>query len=175
MKPTTNTRRIGMFFFLCLLGLLATETRAQDPPKRRPQLGNFPDLVGGLKAVQGCIGVETARTATGKNVIFAWFENKEAVLRWYHSEMHQGVMKSLAGGYSSKTPLQGVPDDIGPVMAIASITFAEKSQFEGLALPISQISIELYQPITGGIFLGGRFAPDSLKVKGLRDLTPTGD
>ncbi len=29
-------------------------------------------------------------------------------------------------------------------------------------MPIKQISIELYQPLTGGIFFGGRFAPETL-------------
>ena len=32
-----------------------------------------PDLVGGLKGTKGCLGVETARLSSGKNVIFAWF------------------------------------------------------------------------------------------------------
>ena len=36
-------------------------------------------------------------------------------------------------------------------------------------LPISQISIELYKPVTGGIFLGSRFAPESLKVPNMID------
>ena len=70
------------------------------------------------------------------------------------------------------TPLKDVPDDVGPVMAIASITMVEKPQIEGTSLPISQISIELYKPVTGGIFYGGRFAPESLKVPNMRDYTP---
>ena len=32
--------------------------------------------------------METAQTVSGKQVIFAWFESKEAVLRWYYSGMH---------------------------------------------------------------------------------------
>jgi len=71
-------------------------------------------------------------------------------------------------------PLKGVPDDSGPIMAIASLTMADKPYFAGISLPISQISIELYQPITGGIFLGSRFAPAGLKVPDMRDLTPSG-
>jgi hypothetical protein len=59
-------------------------------------------------------------------------------------------------------------------MAIAAITFSDKAHFETTQLPISQISIELYAPITGGIFLGGRFAPESLAVEGMRDLAAEG-
>jgi hypothetical protein len=35
--------------------------------------------------------------------------------------------------------------------------------------PFSQIAIELYRPINGGISLGGRFAPDALHEPGLRE------
>lgn len=85
------------------------------------------DLVGGLKAVPGCLGVETAQTASGKKVIFAWFEDKNAVLRWYDSDMHQGAMKMLLGDRKPDPPLQGVPDDIGPVLVIASLTMSDLS------------------------------------------------
>ena len=130
----------------------------------------FPDLVAGLKATPGCIGVETATTGGGKNVIFAWFENKDAVLKWYYSDMHQAAMKKFFPNRRHFPPLQGVEGD-GPIMAIASVTIADQAQFEATKLPISQIAIELYQPASGGIFLGGRFAPEGLKVPGMRTVT----
>lgn len=156
---------IGMAY---LVNLQAQE----EPTKSQPQQMEFPDLVGGLKATKGCLGVETARTQSGKNVIFAWFEDKKAVLRWYYSDMHQGVQKSFFPDRKEGVPLKNVPDNSGPIMAIASITMSDKPQFEATGLPISQIAIELYQPLTGGIFLGGRFAPENLKVKDMKDLTP---
>ncbi len=107
-------------------------------------------------------------------MIFAWFEDKKALLKWYYSAPHQQAMAmSFPGAEQGKldTPLQGVPDDVGPIMAIASITMSDKPM-PGTNLPFSQISIELYKPITGGIFIGGRFAPESLKVPYLKDLTP---
>ena len=153
---------------------LFTVVAQEKPQERKAPIAGLPDLVGGLKATPGCIGVETARTSSGKNVIFAWFEDKTAVLRWYYNEMHQGVLKSFVKDYKPHKPLEAVPDDVGPIMAVASLTMADKSHFEGVSLPISQISIELYKPVTGGIFLGHRFAPDSLKIPGMRDLTPRG-
>jgi heme-degrading monooxygenase HmoA len=145
-----------------------SQAQAQKGP------GNdFPDLVGGLKKTKGCLGVETAQTSSGKNVIFAWFEDKQAVLRWYYSDTHRAAMRLAADlDQKSETPLEGVPDDVGPVLAIASITFAKEPKFKNLNLPISQISIELYKPLTGGIFLGSRFAPESLNVPGMKDYTP---
>ena len=153
-------------------GLLAPPT-AGDPPagKQEPRKG-LPDLVAALKATPGCLGVETAKTGSGKQVIFAWFEDKKAVLKWYHSDMHQHVMKQFFPDREYSKPLKEVPDDSGPIMVIASITFTDKSRFKETSLPISQISIELYKPVGGGIFLGGRFAPEGLKVPKMRDYTP---
>src|SRR5215471_14372673 len=90
-------------------GLLST-IRAQAP-------AGFPDLVSGLKATEGCLGVETARTLSGKQVIFAWFENKKAVLNWYNSDMHRRLVEQYSGGHRRPGgPLAGVPDE-GPVLA----------------------------------------------------------
>ncbi|MDT4898958.1 MAG: hypothetical protein QOH25_4035 [Acidobacteriota bacterium] len=51
---------------------------AQDQQDQKREGRGFPDLVAGLKATPGCLGVETARTDSGKSVIFAWFEDKKA-------------------------------------------------------------------------------------------------
>ena len=160
---------LGTIFSFVLLG----SATAGDQPPGKPKSGNeFPDLVAALKATPGCLGADSARTASGKQVIFAWFENKKAVLKWYHSDTHQQVMKQFFPNRDYSKPLNDVPDDSGPIMAIASITFADKPHFKETTLPIKQISIELYQPVSGGIFLGGRFAPDGLKVPKMRDYTP---
>jgi hypothetical protein len=155
---------------ILVLGLVLLATAGRSHSALAAQ--GSPDLVGGLKAIPGCLGVETAQTTSGKKVIFAWFEDKKAVLRWYNSDMHQGAMKMLLGDQKPDPPLQGVPDDVGPLLVIASLTMADKSQFQGFSMPISQISIELYKPVTGGIFLGSRFAPASLKIPGMKDYAP---
>jgi hypothetical protein len=124
----------------------------------------LPDLVAALKASPGCIGVESATTESGKEVIFAWFEDKKAAVRWYESDLHQQLIKRLAPNRTrARPPLAGVPDDSGPIMAIASITMDGKPTKER-PLPVKQISIELYQPLPGGFSRGGRFAPDALKI-----------
>jgi len=158
-------RRIAMVVFAAL----ATFTLSAQ---NQPQLP-FPDLAGGLKATPGCLGVETARTASGKMVIFAWFEDKKAVLRWYNSEMHQQVMRMTGPPDPNHVPLAGIADDSGPILAVASLTLADAAASKNLPLPVSQIAIELYQPLPGGVFIGGRFAPSTVKVPGLRDFTST--
>jgi len=161
-------RHIGLFIALSVLlcgpALVAGQTSA---PPQRPA---GPDLVGALKATPGCLGVETARTATGKQVIFAWFENKSAVLKWYYSETHVALMQQLSGGgVRPGGPLADVPDE-GPVLAVASLTPSAGAQPGDLRAGFSQIAIELYQPLPGGIAAGGRFGPTSMRVPGLIDV-----
>ena len=140
------------------------------------QGGGFPDLIGGLKSVDGCLGVETARTSSGKNVIFAWFKDKKAVDRWYYSEVHQQVMDLMGGGGDApdagQKPLSHIADDAGPIMVIASITMSDKPMFPGTDIPFKQIAVEIYQPLPGGVFIVERFAPEGVKVEHLHDYTP---
>jgi hypothetical protein len=68
---------------------------------------------------------------------------------------------------TGRKPLADIPDDSGPIMAIASLTVTDKPQVGGVQLPVSQIAIELYAPLPGGLAAGGRFAPTSVKVQGL--------
>ena len=127
------------------------------------------DLVGGLNAMPGCLGVETARTESGRNMIFAWFKDKQSVQRWYYSETHQSVIDLAVDRYDDTKPLAHVPDDAGPIMVIASLVMADKPHLDGLNLPISEISTELYEALPGCVFLGGRFAPKDVKIEHMRD------
>jgi len=155
-------REIALIAALAVVVFSPAALVAQGPP------AGLPDLVGMLKATPGCLGVDAARTVSGKQVIFAWFENKKAVLNWYYSEGHQRLIKTLAsGGNPGRTPLADIPDDSGPILTIASLTISDKPQVNGVQLPVSQIAIELYAPLPGGLAAGGRFAPDTVKVKGL--------
>jgi quinol monooxygenase YgiN len=146
---------------------------AAQPPPQADGIQNLGmALVQGLQATEGCLGVELAQTVSGKNVIFAWFEDKAAVKRWYYSDTHVAAMKRFFPDGQPGAPLAGVPDDVKPIMCIASITPATEAQLKQTTLPISQIAIELYTPVTGGIFLGSRFAPNEMEVKGMDDYTP---
>ena len=144
-----------------VLGSFLANARGDEPPAtQKGKSEGYPDLVGGLKATPGCLGVETARTASGKQVIFAWFQDKKAALAWYYSDTHQEVMKRFFPERKRLgKPLADVPDDSGPIMAIASITLKGPPTKEN-PLPFTQIAIELYQPLGGGISIGGRFAPN---------------
>ena len=131
-----------------------------------------PDLIGALKATPGVLGVEAAQTTSGKNVIFAWFENKQAVLKWYYSDAHQALMAQFGSRKRPSGPLADVPDDGRPVLAIASITLTGPVPTSAADLTsVLQIAIELYAPLPGGLAVGGRFAPSSVKVPGMVEVS----
>src|SRR6185369_4551293 len=127
-----------------------------------------PDLVAGLKATPGVLGVELAQTVSGKNVIFAWFENKQAVLKWYYSDTHQALMAQFGSRRRPQGPMADVPDDGRPILAVASVTLngAPPTNADDLK-SVPQIAIELYAPLPGGLAVGGRFAPSTVKVPGM--------
>jgi hypothetical protein len=140
----------------------ADDTPAKDVVKA------FPDLVESLKKSPGCLGVETAKTSSGKAVIFAWFEDKKAALAWYKSDVHQEAMKQfLPDAKSGRKPLADVPDDGGPIMVVASVTPKEPTKDD--PTPFKQIAIELYQPLGEGLAIGGKFAPEKMKVPPRKD------
>jgi hypothetical protein len=112
----------------------------------------------------------------GKMVIFAWFENKKAALAWYYSAGHQALMTQFSGSARRPSgPMADVPDDGRPILAIASLTMPNPAAAAtGDARAITQIAIELYAPLPGGIAVGGKFAPASMKVQGLIELPMAG-
>jgi quinol monooxygenase YgiN len=168
LAPRARAQAARGFLLSLVLIFLAGAARplAQQRTQGAPGApAGFPDLVTPLRAIPGCLGVEVARTDSGKQVIFAWFEDKEAVLRWHLSDAHQGAIQTFSPDLEPEDePLSEVPDEVGPILAIASITFDKEPRLDSVALPISQIAVELYTPLRGGLALGGRFAPSGLVV-----------
>lgn len=97
--------------------------------------------------------------------MFAWFKDKKATQDWYYSQTHQALM-GMMGKPSSRKPLENVKDEKMPILVIASITQAAKPD-TFTKMPVSQIAIELYAPVTGGFAYNGRFAPSALVVPGM--------
>jgi hypothetical protein len=138
---------------------------AQAPP------GGFPSVVKAVREAPGCLGVETGQTASGRRVIFAWFEGKKALVDWYHSDVHQRAMRTVFPNQKfEREPLPDLAPDSGPILAIVSVKFADAPAPGATAPAITSIGIELYGPLPGGVAVGGRFAPDALQVKGLRQI-----
>lgn len=84
--------------------------------------------------------------------------------------LHQNLMKMMPQ-HSGRPPLEGVKDVNAPILCIASLTPTDKPDPQ-TKMPVSQIAIELYAPLPGGFAFGGRFAPSTVKVKGLSEAAP---
>lgn len=126
------------------------------------QIGRL--LVEGIRSTPGCLGVETAQTSSGKNVIFAWFKDKESALAWHSHPMHRRMMSGFfADRPEGHIPMEHIPDGAGPLLVIASLKPADKP-LPGTRMPISEIAIETYMPMPGGLRINGGFTPASVEV-----------
>jgi hypothetical protein len=134
-------------------------------------------LAKAVLASPGALGIETGRTTKGRLVIFAWFENKKALVDWYKSDFHmRGVKWAFPNQTFDREPLPDMPENSGQILALVTLKFADKSASDAAAPgaasrpPIESIGIELYTPLPGGVAVGGRFAPKSVRVPGLREI-----
>jgi quinol monooxygenase YgiN len=166
-----SVRCLGFVVLMQVTMFIVPGQGAQPPAKTDDPKGNvknqqtgMPNLAAALKQTPGCLGVETARTTSGKQVIFAWFRDKQAALKWYHSDTHKAMKRQFPLGIEPRSePLADVPDDSGPLMVVASLTMnpnASKTDPH----PFKQIAIEVYRPLGEGLHIGGRFAPEAMKL-----------
>ena len=142
------------------------QPRQPERAAMRPDPGEF--LIRSLESSPGCVGVDAGQMRSGKNVIFAWFEDKDAALKWYYHPVHQQMKRGLNAG--EREPLAHVPDGV-PILVAASITPSDRAIVPGTPFPISQIAIELYTPLPGGAAINGRFAPDEVPVEHMLEQT----
>src|SRR5438128_12610535 len=96
----------------------------------------LPELRGALEAIPGCLGPEAARTESGKEVIFAWFEDKQAVLRWYHSQIHKRTRRGAFRDFAPRGPLKDVTEVDGPILVMPTLTPTEPAPAAAVTLPI---------------------------------------
>ncbi|MCH8830211.1 MAG: hypothetical protein IID45_11600 [Planctomycetes bacterium] len=156
---------IVVLFALSVPALSFSADEKPAKPKNVKRQGPFPGLLAAVKKSPGCLGVESAVTASRKNVLFVWFKDKKSAIAWYNSKYHQTILaKFFPKAAVRRSPLKNVPDNAGPILAIASFTFSDKPKVKGTKLPMSQIAIELYAPLQGGLAIGGTFAPKGVKA-----------
>ena len=137
-----------------------------QPMPGQPDFGKI--LVEAAQASPGCLGVKLGRTNDGTNVVFAWFESKQALVTWYKSDFHQAAMKTAMPNQTfNREPVPDIPENTGPILALVTLKLAD-APVPGLTIPIQTIGIELYTPLPDGVAVGARFAPQSVKVPGMR-------
>src|SRR6267154_553199 len=76
----------------------------------------------------GALGIETGRTIKGRLVIFAWFENKKALVDWYKSDFHMGGAKwAFPNQTFDREPLPDMPENSGQILALVTLKFAART------------------------------------------------
>ena len=96
---------------------------AQDRPARAAVPPDMTaSLLQGLRETEGCLGVDAARMMSGKNSIFAWFEDKAAVKRWYDHPVHRRML-AASGVEPDGEPMEHIEDGV-PILVVATISFA---------------------------------------------------
>ena len=94
-------------------------------------------------------------------------ENKKALVDWYYGDPHRKAQQAVFPDLTfDRKPLPDLPEDSGPILAIVSVAFADTPRPN----TITSIGVELYGPLPGGVAVGGRFAPEAVKVRGLREI-----
>jgi hypothetical protein len=81
---------------------------------------------------------------------------------WSMPSFAQGPLQTF-----DREPLPDVPENSGPILALVTLKLAD-APLPGSPIPIETIGIELYTPLPDGVAVGGRFAPQSVRVPGMR-------
>ncbi|WP_299326769.1 antibiotic biosynthesis monooxygenase [Parasphingopyxis sp.] len=135
-------------------------------------------LVAAIESVDGCLGVHTARSHDGSELILAWFEDRAAVLRWYDHSYHRQLLRD-AGRPEDGIAAEHFGNEVGPILVIASVAYPARrgaldaSMFDDpVAGRPERFSVEYYTPLPGGAFMERPFAPNAVKerIPGIRDV-----
>ncbi|HMF55103.1 MAG TPA: antibiotic biosynthesis monooxygenase family protein [Pyrinomonadaceae bacterium] len=148
----------------------ATDSSGRTMPDRFPQIGvtagpimvaatvTFPRQAGGweratlpdsmrafleqLQRQPGLLGVHLLSSIDhpGMLVILTWWENKKALNNWFYSDTHQGIIKRYYGAQNNAQPG-------GTTQSNASMAAS------------SQVGIELFIQLPGGMQFGGGLMP----------------
>lgn len=131
-----------------------------------------------IASVEGCYGVKSAHAHDGTELIFAWFEDRQAVLRWFEHDYHRKLLRD-AGRPEDHVAAEHFGDDVGPILVVASVAYPagrgsiEESMFDDpVAGRPSRFAIEYYAPLDGGAYMVKPFAPWAVTARtpGMRDV-----
>lgn len=161
------------------LAAIAAPVTAQPLPDAHEQaITASARLVAAIESVEGCLGVHTARSHDGSELIMAWFEDRAAVLRWYDHSYHRQLLRD-AGRPEDGVAAEHFGNDVGPILVIASVAYPARrgaldaSMFDDpVAGRPERFSVEYYTPLPGGAFMERPFAPNAVKerIPGIRDV-----
>lgn len=131
-----------------------------------------------LASLEGTLGVHTARSHDGTELILAWFRDRQAVLDWFNHPYHRKLLRD-AGRPEDGVAAEHFGDDVGPILVIASVAYqGSPGSLSGSMFDDpdgrrpTRFSIEYYTPLAGGAYMVTPYAPDSVtnEIPGMRDV-----
>ncbi|MEO1044683.1 MAG: hypothetical protein AAFX04_04515 [Pseudomonadota bacterium] len=135
-------------------------------------------IISSMKSVEGVYDVHTARSHDGVELIMAWFENRDAVLRWFNHPYHRKLLRD-AGRPEDGVAAEHFGDDVGPILIIASVAYHDQpASLKGSMFDDpdgrrpTRFSVEYYVPLPGGAYMSETFAPTAVtaNIPGMRDV-----
>lgn len=178
-RPLLLLQSLSAFALTACVSVEARQTPAPDTEGRieRAHIASA-KLVSAIESVEGNLGVHTARTHDGVELIMSWFENRDAVLRWFHHPYHRQLLRE-AGRTEDNIAAEYFGNHFGPILVIASVAYNDASgSLEGSMFEDpdgrrpTRFSVEYYTPVDGGAFFVTPFAPPraASMIHGLRDV-----
>lgn len=152
----------------------------QDPNAERIAAAHAASrtLIEAIESVEGNLGVKTARSHDGNELILAWFEDREAVLRWFNHSYHRKLLRD-AGRPEDGVAAEHFGNKVGPILVLASVAYnAQPVSLDGSMFddPFgrrpARFAIEYYIPLPGGAYMESPFAPGKAasRVEKMRDV-----
>lgn len=121
--------------------------------------------------VPGCLGAKSMEQ-DGTQVSFVWFKDREAVINWCKDQKHMRTAETILNlanpDLKMREPMAAAKNEEGPFLVIMTLKRNENGGAGGF--PLEQLSMEIYKPVNGGMFIGDRFAPKELNVDGMREI-----
>ncbi len=162
--------KLGLAGALPLLLILPCWQTPEDVRRASidPELINRINVEPSLRSFDGVLGVRAMRwEGESREALFAWFEDKAAALDWYYSAEHVDAAEAMLTKSIDRQeePLAHVADDSGPLLIIFYVAADPTAEIpDGLSLPLTALSMEIYQPLPGGTSIRGRFTPESVEI-----------
>lgn len=170
----TQYMLLGIAGVLTTLSLVATNGIAQSSSNQQASQPEQDQIASDIAKTPGCQGVRNLETTDGMKIYFVWFENKKSALAWYESGFHQSALalvKESFPGQAIHKPLRHVKQKDGPILVVAALTHKDRAKAKPGEFPFTQLSMEMYKPLPGGMSFGGRFAPADVSIPKITEYT----
>jgi hypothetical protein len=136
-------------------GLAPTRPKQSSLQTTSPQAGDdILDFAPGLRNARGCDHVQVSHTSNGREMFIAWFASRDALLEWFHGDLHDRLENTEFTDDQFDKLVSSVPDRSGPLLTVLTVTRVGRFRFEGPRPPRIELGIEYFRPESGQLTFG---------------------